>query len=126
MPDPASTIDPTTQTISLTLAGTPPNITKVDGWAQRREAAPWREKIAELLAATGPAVCSEHVDARIVVTFPDHRERNPELYEVLIRRALGEALTEGGWIEDRRLLSVTFGMASGSTAETTIALEVQS
>jgi hypothetical protein len=125
MHDSVTTAPAAVQTLSLTLPGVPPNITKVDGWAQRREATPWREKIVPLLVVSGPAIRSAHVDARIVVIFADRRERNPELYEVLIRRALGEALIEVGWIDDRRLLSVVFEITGGPAEETAIELQVR-
>jgi hypothetical protein len=111
------------QIVALHLAGAPPNYRKVDWWSQRRAAAPTREGIAHLLAASGPAVEAECITARIVATFGDRRRRNPELYEPVLLRALGEALVECGWIVDCDQLSVeSFDLVSGETTATLVEL----
>jgi hypothetical protein len=114
----------TPQTLALRLVGTPVSITRCDGWSQRREATPYRDQIAHLLAASGSAFQADHVAARITIAFPDRRTRSAENFAPLIFRGLWEALQDGGWITDRDQTYAEIVLTRGKVAETLIDLEV--
>lgn len=108
------------------LAGTPPHILRCDGWSQRREATPWRERIATKLEEADAPEAPGRFTARITISFPDRRRRECHNFETIISRALWEALTETGWIADRDDVGIDVRLRRGARKPaTTIRLEAR-
>lgn len=106
------------------LAGTPPHILRCDGWAQAREATPWRERIAALLGEADAPEAPTRFIATITISFPDRRRRGCHNFETIISRALWEALLGAGWIDDRADLEAVVRLRRGARKPaTTIRLE---
>ncbi len=68
----------------------------------------WQDLFVGLLAAADFPTCR-----RVVVEgelcFPDRRRRDQGNYRFILEKALGDALTEGGWLEDDDWTRYEFG-----------------
>lgn len=80
------------------------NTDKVRGWRSfARLKKLWQAQLEQLLMAEGlprpiPACGPLQVD--VVLRFKDRRRRDSENYRVLLSKALGDALVNGGWLTD--------------------------
>jgi hypothetical protein len=80
------------------------NTDQVRGWRSfARLKKLWQAELEQMLLSLGlprplPAAGPLYVDA--VLRFKDRRRRDSENYRVLLSKALGDALVNGGWIPD--------------------------
>lgn len=91
----------------ITVADTPPsmNTNRIrSNWRGfHTEKKRWQQQLEVLLMASRlprplPAVGPVHVEATL--RFPDRRRRDSENFRVLLSKALGDALVNGGWLVD--------------------------
>jgi hypothetical protein len=66
--------------------------------AQMKQA--WQRIFADLLAASGFPRPQERIFVEGEAVFPDRGRRDQGNFRVVIEKALGDALHEGGWLED--------------------------
>lgn len=89
--------------VVLDIPGTPPsyNVTAHAHWQQvRRHKQNWQQacEIALMAAAVPRGLGSVMVSGRL--EFTTNRRRDEGNFRVIIEKALGDALTNGGWLED--------------------------
>lgn len=95
-------VTPVTEVV-LDLPGTPPsyNITAHAHWQKvRREKQKWQRacETALMVAAVPRGLGSVLVSGRL--EFTQRRRRDEGNFRVILEKALGDALTNGGWLED--------------------------
>jgi hypothetical protein len=96
----------------LALAYTPPSLNRItggSGWTWRGEKAALQRDLETLLMAERIPRPVEHVAASATLAFPVARRRDEGNYRALIEKALGDALTSGGWLADDTPQHFQFG-----------------
>lgn len=68
----------------------------------------WQDRITELLREQGVEPF-ERVVVEGEVCFPDRQRRDQGNYRFILEKALGDALTKGGWLEDDDWSRYEFG-----------------
>lgn len=98
---------------TLIVDATPPSLNQIgyrSHWAVgRRHKRQWQNDLAVLLMARGVPRGLQRVEASAVLTFPTRRRRDEGNFRVLLEKALGDALVEGGWLPDDTAQHFTFG-----------------
>jgi hypothetical protein len=74
------------------------------GWKKN-----WSAALDELLADAGLAKPLAHVHVDGLMCFPDRRERDQGNFRVLLEKALGDVLVDGGWLPDDSWSYYEFG-----------------
>lgn len=97
----------------LQLPITPPSLNEVGyrtHWAvARRHKLTWQNDLSTLLLAQRVPRGLMKVDAAATIYFTEKRRRDEGNFRVLIEKALGDALVEGGWLADDTPDHYTFG-----------------
>jgi hypothetical protein len=99
---------------TLILDGvTPPSLNAIAGrsnrWAFSIAKRRWQADLATLLMARGFPRGLARVEASAVLTFTTRRRRDEGNFRVLLEKALGDALVEGGWLADDTPTEYRFG-----------------
>lgn len=111
------------------LAETPPSLNVIAGrgsrWTFSRAKRRWQSDLGIALMADGLPRGLHRVEVSAVLTFPTRRRRDAGNHRVLVEKALGDALVEGGWLPDDTpehfdFGAVTFGLGH---PRTTISLD---
>lgn len=92
--------------------GYPPSLNALgDGnrFAYRAMKEAWQRRIVELLEQTDLPRPLDHVLAEGVLVVPDRARRDQGNHRFLLEKALGDALTAGGWLEDDDWARYEFG-----------------
>jgi hypothetical protein len=88
----------------ISLAATPPSFNKVghtgNRWTWTREKALWQDMIEKSLMAGRVPRGLGVVKARAELWFPTKRRRDTGNYRTLLEKCLGDALVNGGWLDD--------------------------
>lgn len=69
----------------------------------------WKVRLTALLEAAGVPYGLERVYAEGQVCFPDRTKRDQGNHRFIIEKALGDALVDGGWLEDDNWSCYEFG-----------------
>lgn len=69
----------------------------------------WKERLAQLLEESGLPRPLEHVLAEGQCCFPDRIRRDQGNHRFILEKALGDALVDGGWLEDDDWTRYEFG-----------------
>lgn len=69
----------------------------------------WMDALKELLDETELPQPLAHVHAEGLLCFPDRRERDQGNFRVLLEKALGDVLVDGGWLPDDSWSYYEFG-----------------
>jgi hypothetical protein len=90
--------------LSFVYWDVPPSLNRVASrgsrWAYSKHKKEWQSALEVLLMQSGlPRGCSR-VEASAVLTFPVARRRDSGNFQWLLEKALGDSLTNGGWIPD--------------------------
>lgn len=97
--------------------GQPPSLNPLgsgDPTMYRAQKAQWQTLLAELLAATDLPKGLAHVLVEGEVTFPTRQRRDQGNFRFLIEKALGDALVDGGWLDDDDWTRYEFGGLAAS------------
>lgn len=98
---------------TLLIDSTPPSLNAIAGrgnrWAFSRAKRQWQSDLATLLMVRAVPRGLIRVEASAVLTFPTRRRRDEGNFRVLLEKALGDALVEGGWLPDDTPEHFTFG-----------------
>lgn len=103
------------QTVVLTHTEAPPSLNEYAHKHWRvfhRTKHYWQDIFeAELMSSplSRPAPPRRVVRATAVITFPTRHRRDEGNYRSLIEKALGDALVNGGWLDDDTRAQFTFG-----------------
>lgn len=91
-------------TLTLVYEDVPPSFNVVGarqgGIAFHRQKKRWQGIFEDLMLATGFPRDWEEIVCSAELQFPEKRKRDEGNFRVLIEKALGDALVNGGWIED--------------------------
>lgn len=97
----------------MTHVGVPQSLNVHGSGANRFEyqnqKALWQERLTELLEAVRLPRPLARVEAEATLCFPDRRRRDQGNFRFILEKALGDALAEGGWIEDDDWAHYEFG-----------------
>jgi hypothetical protein len=99
----------------LTLHETPPSLNafgSVGGGTHhryRRLKKQWQEQLGTALMVAKVPRGLAKVSAAAMLTFPEQRPRDEGNFRFLLEKALGDALVEGGWLEDDTADHFEFG-----------------
>lgn len=97
----------------LELPETPPSFNAVghtgNRWTWTRAEKKWRETFETLLMVERVPRKLLAVDASASLRFPSKRKRDEGNYRTILEKALGDALTNGGWLPDDNPDYYTFG-----------------
>lgn len=90
--------------LTLVYDDTPPSLNVVGarqgGVAFARQKKRWQDIFEGLLMQTGFPRDWDEIVCSAELTFPDKRTRDEGNFRVMIEKAMGDALVNGGWIED--------------------------
>jgi hypothetical protein len=90
--------------VSLAIPGTPPSLNQIgyrSHWAVgRQHKLKWQGWIALALMEQKVPRKLKRVEATATLRFRQRRRRDEGNHRVLIEKALGDALVEGGWLPD--------------------------
>ena len=92
--------------------GAPPslNVFASNGhFVYRAQKHAWQELLVEQIATTGLSQGLAHVLAEGECTFPTRTRRDQGNHRFMLEKALGDALQQGGWLEDDDWTSYEFG-----------------
>jgi len=93
-----------TERVSLSIPGTPPSFNKVglrSHWAVgRAEKLRWQGFIAIALMERQVPRRLKRVDVKATIRFKQRRRRDSGNFKVILDKACGDALVEGGWLAD--------------------------
>lgn len=110
---------------TLLIDSTPPSLNVIAGRGARfaftRAKRRWQADLATLLMLRGVPRRLDRVEATATMTFSTRRRRDEGNFRVLLEKALGDALVEGGWLDDDTpdrysFGAVTFALGSPRTA----------
>jgi hypothetical protein len=91
--------------------GAPPSIRALGSgnqWAYQNLKHTWQNALADELKTTLPRGLA-HVSVEGECCFPDAGRRDQGNFRFFLEKALGDALTEGGWLEDDDWSRYEFG-----------------
>jgi hypothetical protein len=117
---------------TIRLPMTPPSLNAVAGrsnrWAFSRPKKQWQRDLAVALMAIGVPRNLHRVEASAVLSFTTARRRDEGNFRVILEKALGDALVEGGWLEDDTPDHFRFGavdFAQADAPETRVLLGIE-
>ena len=91
-------------TATLLIPGTPPSLNQIgyrSHWAVgRRHKLKWQQDLGTALMVERVPRRLACVEARAELQFKQRRRRDEGNFRALLEKALGDALVEGGWLED--------------------------
>lgn len=109
-------------TARIWIGETPPSLNRVAGrrWEWTKAKRRWQTDLGVLLMAERLPRGLQRVEASAVLTFPTNRRRDEGNYRSLLEKSLGDALVEGGWLDDDTpdyfaFNAVTFALGSART-----------
>lgn len=116
----------------LSLPETPPSFNQVghsgNRWAWTQAKKYWQQMIEVALMASGMPRSQTSLHATAVLTFPTRRRRDVGNFRTLLEKCLGDALVNGGWLDDDTPDQFEFGKLifdpETGPANTTLILEV--
>jgi len=120
-------------TATLHLPATPPSMNAIIGrsnrWAYSRAKRRWQSDLATALMVAGVPRRLERVEAAAVLTFTTSRRRDEGNFRLILEKALGDALVEGGWLADDtpdryRFGAVAFAKADEARTTLTVRFEI--
>ena len=89
---------------TLTIPGTPPSFNAIgyrSHWAVgQRHKKQWQEWLSIALMAAGVPRGLRSVRASATLQFKQRRRRDEGNFRVILEKAFGDALVEGGWLAD--------------------------
>jgi hypothetical protein len=95
-----------------THIGAPPSLSVMDtngAWVYSAYKKAWTALLFEQLQQTGLPQGLEHVLVEGECTFPDRRRRDQGNHRFMVEKAMGDALTTGGYLEDDDWSRYEFG-----------------
>jgi hypothetical protein len=114
------------KTARIWIGDTPPSLNVVAGrrWDWVKAKRRWQTDLGVLLMAEQLPRHLHRVEASAVLTFPTRRRRDEGNFRSLLEKSLGDALVEGGWLDDDTPDRYRFGVVTFAegAARTTIAL----
>jgi hypothetical protein len=119
---------PVPETFTVWLGQTPPSLNAIAGRGSRhvfnRAKRSWQSDLGALLLAERMPRRLARVEASATLAFAVARRRDEGNFRTLIEKALGDALVEGGWLEDDTPDQFSFGRVAFAhgPARTTIEL----
>lgn len=116
---------------ALSVPGTPPSFNSVgyrSHWAVgQRHKKQWQEWLATALMVAQVPRGLESVKVTATLRFKQRRRRDEGNFRVILEKALGDALVEGGWLADDTSEQYRFGelnlLAPVERPETIVVLE---
>lgn len=100
------------QPVALDLDAVPPSLNAFGSgnrWKFITEKKAWQQRLLAQLADCGLPTGLKRIVVEGIITFPDRRRRDQGNYRFMIEKALGDALTQGGWLEDDDWTRYSFG-----------------
>jgi hypothetical protein len=98
---------------TLTYEDTPPSFNAVghsgSRWSWTKAKKTWQKTMEDLLQVEAVPRRLGRIEARAVLTFTSRRRRDAVNYRTLLEKALGDALVNGGWLEDDTGAEFSFG-----------------
>lgn len=90
--------------LRLDIPRCPPTLNRVGasgGWRVfHNHKSSWQRDIESMLMASSLPRHLQRVEATAVLRFPDRRRRDSGNFSVVLDKALGDALVNGGWLAD--------------------------
>jgi hypothetical protein len=90
--------------LSFVYWDVPPSLNRVASrgsrWAYSKAKREWQSNLEQLLMLVKLPRPVAHVEASAVLTFPVMRKRDEGNFRFMLEKALGDALVNGGWLED--------------------------
>ncbi len=90
--------------VSLAIPGVPPSLNQIglhSHWAVGRKAKQdWQQWFSIALMEQGVPRGLASVTAQATIRFKQRRRRDEGNFRALIEKSLGDALVQGGWLED--------------------------
>lgn len=106
---------------ALLLDSTPPSLNAIAGRGNRfaftRAKRQWQADLATTLMLRQVPRGLSRVDASAVLVFPTARRRDEGNFRVLLEKALGDALVDGGWLPDDTPEHFRFGAVTFEKGE---------
>lgn len=98
--------------VNVVVDRTPPSLNTISGrgdhWRYTKARQLWYRVLIPALRDAGMVRCAQ-VYVEGLVTFPDRRKRDQGNYRSSLEKFLGDALQEGGWLEDDDWSRFRFG-----------------
>lgn len=98
--------------VALDIPLVPPSLNAFGSgnrWKFITEKRTWQKLLIGALTEAELPTGLDRVVVEGEVTFPDRRKRDQGNYRFMIEKALGDALTEGGWLTDDDWTRYSFG-----------------
>lgn len=119
--------------VSLSIPGTPKSFNQIgyrSHWAiGQREKQNWQGWFALALMEQKVPRKLKHVEAKATLRFKQRRRRDSGNFRVILEKALGDALVEGGWLPDDTSDLYSFGavdlLAPVDRPETIVVLDYE-
>jgi hypothetical protein len=106
-------VAPASQRATLRIPGSPPSFNAIgyrSHWAVgQRAKKQWQEWLSIALMEQGVPRGLESVRATATIRFKQRRRRDSGNFRVILEKALGDALVEGGWLADDTASQYGFG-----------------
>lgn len=108
------------------IGDTPPSLNVVAGrrWQWTKAKRRWQTDLGVLLMAEQLPRGLHRVEASAVLTFPTRRRRDEGNFRALLEKALGDALVEGGWLDDDTPDHFSFGAVTFALGAARTTVEV--